>query len=66
MLLKCLDHAFIGVENIIDQTFIDRMLFKRFQQYFSYIAADSAPIHAFLRFFYSAQYSFQATGCFPT
>ena len=45
----------------------------RFQQFFSYIAAASASIHAFPEFFfffsfdqYSAQYSFQATGCFPT
>ena len=39
-----------------------------FQDFFSYIMAASAPIHAFLEIFfsqYSLQYSFQATGCFP-
>ena len=39
-----------------------------FQQYFSNIVAASASIHAFCSSFnqYSVQYSFQATGCFPT
>ena len=42
----------------------------RFQHYLSSIAMASAPTHAYIEFFsfdkYPAQYSFQATGCFPT
>ena len=56
---------FLRIEIRVRYRFIEWCL-TQFQRYFSYIAADSAPIHAFLEFFnqLSAQYSFKATGCF--
>ena len=47
---------------------IDYLVFNAFQHHFTSVTAAKASIHSFLSSLnqYSAQYSFEATGCFPT
>ena len=40
-----------SVSYLVSQSMVDWFIVQCFQQYFSYIAAASAPSHAFLEFF---------------